>query len=113
MKFDIARAWKDASYRASLSEEQLRTLPANPAGELTEDELAEVAGAGGFPAIRGGVVPAVPAIPANPVGHAGGFAHLFAQSLSVVNCQLFTFSAAQAATTPTQSLVSQNCIEAQ
>src|SRR5258706_12775947 len=34
MKFDIIRAWKDETYRQSLSEEQLTTPPANPAGEL-------------------------------------------------------------------------------
>jgi mersacidin/lichenicidin family type 2 lantibiotic len=32
--FDIARAWKDASYRASLSSEEQAMLPANPAGEV-------------------------------------------------------------------------------
>ena len=44
MKFDIARAWKDESYRQSLNEEQLSMLPANPAGELSDADLAEVAG---------------------------------------------------------------------
>lgn len=44
MKFDIVQAWKDESYRASLSDEQLSTLPANPAGELTDAELGTVAG---------------------------------------------------------------------
>jgi mersacidin/lichenicidin family type 2 lantibiotic len=49
MKFDIARAWKDESYRQTLSEEQLNMLPANPAGEMSEDELASVCGGwGGF-----------------------------------------------------------------
>jgi mersacidin/lichenicidin family type 2 lantibiotic len=38
MKLDIVRAWKDETYRQALSEEQFRTLPANPAGEL---ELAD------------------------------------------------------------------------
>ena len=38
MKLDIVRAWKDESYRQSLSEEQLGLLPVNPAGEL---ELSE------------------------------------------------------------------------
>ncbi len=32
MKFDVVRAWKDENYRQSLSEEQRRLLPANPAG---------------------------------------------------------------------------------
>jgi mersacidin/lichenicidin family type 2 lantibiotic len=49
MKFDIARAWKDESYRQTLSEEQLSMLPANPAGEMSEAELASVCGGwGGF-----------------------------------------------------------------
>lgn len=44
----IIRAWKDPSFRASLSAEQLAALPANPAGmsavELNETELCEVVG---------------------------------------------------------------------
>ncbi len=46
MKFDIVRAWKDETYRQSLSEEQLSALPANPAGqlELTEADLPSVSG---------------------------------------------------------------------
>ena len=46
MKFDITRAWKDENYRENLSEEELNTLPANPAGELelNETELDTVAG---------------------------------------------------------------------
>ncbi len=57
MKFDIARAWKDETYRQSLSTEQLNSLPANPAGELTDADLATITGAGGFdgPAGVGGV----------------------------------------------------------
>jgi mersacidin/lichenicidin family type 2 lantibiotic len=48
MKFDIARAWKDESYRNSLSSEEQALLPANPAGELelSESELEAVTGAG-------------------------------------------------------------------
>ena len=34
MKLDIVRAWKDETYRQSLSDEQFSTLPANPAGEM-------------------------------------------------------------------------------
>lgn len=43
---DIIRAWKDEEYRLSLSEAQLATLPANPAGqiELAEADLEEVSG---------------------------------------------------------------------
>lgn len=50
MKFDIARAWKDETYRQTLSEEQMNTLPANPAGELSETDLEAISGgwAGGW-----------------------------------------------------------------
>jgi mersacidin/lichenicidin family type 2 lantibiotic len=46
MKLDIVRAWKDESYRASLSEEQLALLPINPIGEveLSDSDLAGVFG---------------------------------------------------------------------
>ncbi|SRR5216683_2019645 len=44
MKFDIARAWKDEAYRQTLSSEELNALPTNPAGELSEAELAGVCG---------------------------------------------------------------------
>jgi mersacidin/lichenicidin family type 2 lantibiotic len=47
-EIDIARAWKDADYRASLTEEELAALPTSPIGnldlELTDDELALIAG---------------------------------------------------------------------
>jgi len=48
MKCDLVRIWKDETYRQSLSQEHLHTLPANPAGELTCDELAAVCGGGGW-----------------------------------------------------------------
>jgi mersacidin/lichenicidin family type 2 lantibiotic len=44
MKFDLVSAWKNESYRATLSEEELGMLPANPVGELSEAELAKVIG---------------------------------------------------------------------
>ncbi len=47
MEFDIERAWKDETYRQTLSEEQLQTLPANPAGDLSEADLAAACGAWG------------------------------------------------------------------
>ena len=50
-RLDIARAWKDAEYRKSLTPEQLAQLPANPNGdteteavEISEQELNEVSG---------------------------------------------------------------------
>jgi mersacidin/lichenicidin family type 2 lantibiotic len=49
MKSDIVRAWKDETYRQSLSDEQFNALPAHPAGELGETELETVAGGGGAP----------------------------------------------------------------
>jgi mersacidin/lichenicidin family type 2 lantibiotic len=49
MKFEIARAWKDAAYRASLNAEEQALLPASPAGEfeLSEADLVAVQGAHG------------------------------------------------------------------
>ena len=48
MKFDITRAWKDETYRETLNNEQLNSLPANPAGELNETEMDTVCGGGGY-----------------------------------------------------------------
>ena len=44
---NIIRAWKDETYRNSLSATELANLPENPIGlfELTAEELALVAGA--------------------------------------------------------------------
>ena len=49
MKFDIVRAWKDATYRASLGVEEQALLPASPAGELelSEADLEATNGAHG------------------------------------------------------------------
>lgn len=33
-KVDVIRAWKDAEYRESLTEEERAALPENPVGEL-------------------------------------------------------------------------------
>jgi mersacidin/lichenicidin family type 2 lantibiotic len=43
---DIIRAWKDESYRASLSADERAAMPENPAGpvELTDMDLGAVAG---------------------------------------------------------------------
>lgn len=47
MSLDIARAWKDAQYRGTLTSDELAQLPENPIGalELTDDDLASVTGA--------------------------------------------------------------------
>jgi mersacidin/lichenicidin family type 2 lantibiotic len=47
---NIVRAWKDETYRQSLSAQEQAMLPANPAGEieLTDTELEAVYGAHEF-----------------------------------------------------------------
>jgi len=47
MKFDITQAWKDETYRATLSNEQIQTLPVNPAGELSDADLETAFGGWG------------------------------------------------------------------
>src|SRR5258708_115615 len=47
MKLDIVRAWKDETYRQSLSDEQLSLLPSHPAGGLGDTDLEMVSGGGG------------------------------------------------------------------
>ncbi|GCE07983.1 mersacidin/lichenicidin family type 2 lantibiotic [Dictyobacter aurantiacus] len=49
MNFDIAKAWKDAQYRETLTSEELAQLPQNPIGaiELTDAALSAVSGACG------------------------------------------------------------------
>ena len=42
---DIIRAWKDSSYRDSLTNEQRALLPSNPIGEvLSQDDLLSIYG---------------------------------------------------------------------
>lgn len=50
MNFDTVRAWKDENYRQSLSNEQINTLPTNPAGELelSNADLESINGGNGF-----------------------------------------------------------------
>lgn len=45
-KIDIARAWKDAAYRNTLTPEQLAALPANPIeiNPMSDEELSAVSG---------------------------------------------------------------------
>jgi mersacidin/lichenicidin family type 2 lantibiotic len=47
---DVIRAWKDASYRESLSEEDLRAVGQNPAGvvDLTDEQLKQASGLSGI-----------------------------------------------------------------
>lgn len=40
-KVNVVRAWKDATYRNSLSREQFAQLPANPAGKIVVSRLPE------------------------------------------------------------------------
>lgn len=89
MQFDIVRAWKDEAYYQSLSAEQLSTLPANPAGELTDMDLATVSGGGGFPGAAGVAGAAVPAVPAVPALVTGG--HVRNESLALI-CEINVFS---------------------
>ena len=48
MSTNIVKAWKDETYRLSLSADELAALPMNPAGllELDDTDLAFVAGGG-------------------------------------------------------------------
>lgn len=74
MKLDIVRAWKDERYRQALSADQLRALPANPVGELTDAEMEMVYGGGGGLGSGGGggggpVTPATPVIHHGPSWH--------------------------------------------
>ena len=49
MNINIARAWKDAEYRKSLSADELASLPENPVGavEISDDEATNIMGMGG------------------------------------------------------------------
>jgi mersacidin/lichenicidin family type 2 lantibiotic len=53
---EIIRAWKDAEYRASLSEAERAQLPEHPAGLVALDDLALDGATGGADNTRGGVV---------------------------------------------------------
>jgi mersacidin/lichenicidin family type 2 lantibiotic len=46
----IAKSWKDARFRATLSADEAAALPANPAGaiELPDEALSEVNGGASF-----------------------------------------------------------------
>jgi len=49
----IIKAWKDPTYRASLSEQERAQVPAHPAGvlELTDAQLGDVSGAAAKPSV--------------------------------------------------------------
>lgn len=49
MNVDVIRAWKDAEYRESLSDEELAAVPQHPVGtvELNEEDLSGVMGGNG------------------------------------------------------------------
>ena len=104
MQFDIVRAWKDEAYYQSLSAEQLDTLPANPAGELADADLATISGCGGF---AGTGVPAVPAIPAAlgiPVGSQRN------ESIALI-CEINVFSLSVISNIAILGAVNQICIK--
>ncbi len=44
MSVDITRAWKDPEYRRTLTPEELASVPPNPAGEVSDEELSTMAG---------------------------------------------------------------------
>ena len=88
MQFDIVRAWKDEAYYQSLSEEQLSALPINPAGELTDADLAGISGAGGFP---GSDVGGVGGVGVGAVGVGVGVQHIRNESVALI-CEINVFS---------------------
>jgi mersacidin/lichenicidin family type 2 lantibiotic len=47
---EVIRAWKDAAYRETLSEEDRSLVPQNPAGlvELTDEQLKQASGLSGI-----------------------------------------------------------------
>lgn len=112
MKFDIARAWKDENYRQSLDEEQLSMLPANPAGELTDEDLAAVAGGFGpgfGPGFAGwGGFGAVAPVAVAPVGV--GFTRVRNESLAVI-CEINIFSLSVISNIAILGSVTQVCVK--
>lgn len=105
MKFDIVRAWKDETYRQSLSEEQLQMLPANPAGEMSEAELAMVCG--GFDGFDGFGFGASTAASAHALSTSTRF-----HSLAVLcDLSLFSINLIQIPIIPIASPTTQICAE--
>ncbi len=107
MKFDITRAWKDETYRQSLDEEQLSMLPANPAGELTDADLASVSGGwGGF----GGFGNGFGGFGGFDHGFGGGFTHTRNESVAVL-CELNIFSLSVISNIAVLGSVTQVCVK--
>ncbi len=106
MQFDIVRAWKDEAYYQSLSTEQLSTLPANPAGELTDMDLATISGCGGFEGAGVPAVPAIPAIPALVTGTGGG--NVRNESIALI-CEINVFSVSAVSNIAILGSVTQFC----
>ena len=102
MKFDIARAWKDEAYRQTLSEEQLEMLPANPAGDLNEAELASVCGGTGPFGVGLGTASAASAVASSQRFH----------SLALLcDVSLFSINLIQILVVPIASPTTQVCAE--
>ncbi len=82
MKLDIVRAWKDEAYRQTLSQEELNILPPSPAGgmELSDRDLAEIAGDNSFARGSGGCKGAI-----------GGGVSYHASSVALV-CEVNAFT---------------------
>ncbi len=46
-KANIIKAWKDPEYRASLTQEELESLPEHPAGVLDSEDMKKIKGGTG------------------------------------------------------------------
>ena len=104
MKFDIARAWKDETYRQTLNDEQLKMLPANPAGELDEAEMQAVCGGDdGFDAAFGAA-----ASSSSSTRFASERCHSFGL---ICDISIFSINAVQIPIIPIASPTKQVCVE--
>jgi mersacidin/lichenicidin family type 2 lantibiotic len=99
MKFDVIRAWKDETYRQSLSNEELNMLPAHPAGELSETDLELVSGCGGEEGGFGDFGPGIAGSSSSSAFSAHKRVRIV--SLSALACEANTFSAGEAETEAT------------
>jgi mersacidin/lichenicidin family type 2 lantibiotic len=87
---DIVRAWKDAKYRRSLTDQQRAALPANPAGmvELSDQDLQSAAGLSGA---SGGNPPITTAINCTLYSFGGWKACGCGIGTTAPTCTAFTF----------------------